>query len=490
MRLEQAFSMIQDIDAEVISQNLTWNSINMWPLMRQCLWFELIQATELTGKRRSANTVATVQTRTVNRIAEEIGAFRNRPPTTGMEATAFISRPVYLQALPNANLFDRILDPLIFCMAPGSLHEKYYVAPWPKGSKLSYPAALLRPFRFLCPEIPEAHRSFLVLVARKAGIRPKRLLWRYGKGLKAFDRWLKEARHFFDSRKNLKTVYLTSWYFPDMMALVAAARERGIKTIEVQHGKQGKLQAMYSGWRIPEASYQMMPDIFWNWGKPSAEHILATSADRRSHRPIVGGYPWLDYYRQYIFNTTTLANQGKKKRVLITIQSPQADNRQPIPNFMVDFLRDSSSDVHFLFRCHPNHQSAAEYCRRRLSELPPDLYDIDDGRGNLYDQLISATHHITAYSSCCYEAAAFGVPTLLFGADALTIYSDEIESGTFSWTSGRASDLRTWLEMENPPDGKINSEYINSSLEHTAAILRRAEFGEFEYHAIEGHSVV
>ena len=32
------------------------------------------------------------------------------------------------------------------------------------------------------------------------------------------------------------------------MGLIAAAKEQGIKVIDVQHGKQGSFQAMYSGW--------------------------------------------------------------------------------------------------------------------------------------------------------------------------------------------------------------------------------------------------
>ena len=64
--------------------------------------------------------------------------------------------------------------------------------------------------------------------------------------------------------KKLKEMCLTSWYFPDMIGVCAAASELGIKAIDVQHGKQGKYQAMYSGWtKIPESGYALMPDNFW-----------------------------------------------------------------------------------------------------------------------------------------------------------------------------------------------------------------------------------
>jgi hypothetical protein len=370
---------------------------------------------------------------------------------------------------------------------PGdSLNAKYYVAPWPEQLQLSFSAALLRPFNLLTsfPGLPQAHRASLTCLARDAGIEPNQLLWRYERSLRAFDHWLQAARRFLDSRKKLKTIYLTSWYFSDMMALVAAARERCIKTIEVQHGKQGKFQAMYSGWRIPEEGYQMMPDVFWNWGEPSAEHILASSPNRLIHRPIIGGFPWLDYFCQHVSKHNVANHIKTGKRVLVTTQEPQGDNNQSIPDFFLEFLRENPSDISFIFRCHPNDRRGAEYCRYRLSELPTEIYTIDDGSSNLYDILISATHHITAYSSCCYEANAFGVPTLLFGADARAIYSDEIESGLFSWALGSAKDLASWLESGSSDKDMTDRRYIRSSLENTAAILRNAEFGHFEYHAI------
>ena len=269
-----------------------------------------------------------------------------------------------------------------------------------------------------------------------------------------------------------------------MMALIAAARERGITTIDVQHGKQGKFQAMYCGWHIPGDGYELMPNIFWTWGKPSAEHILASSPDRSIHRPIVGGFPWLDFYSRHV-SSESISNPHfttPVRRVLITVQPPQGKNLQPIPDFLLDYLSQHPSDVLFTFRCHPNDRNGQNYCSKRLSGLPRNLYTVEDGYGNLYDSLASSTHHITAYSSCCYEASAFGVPTLLFGEDAKAIYNDEIMKGFFSWTSGDARDLAFWLDKVKPGQDMRCSRYISSSLECTSSILRKAEEGIYDYY--------
>jgi hypothetical protein len=486
MRLEEAFNKVVEVEARIFAGNPVSDLTYFWPLMRQCLWLELIQQAKTHSGSHAANKGSSIIRRISNRIVSRAIAISRRPSSIGEETTAFISRPVYLQRLPDGCLFDRIVDPLVFCLPNSCIYSKYYLAPWSIESRLSYQASLLRPFSSFYQEIPQDHRSLLALIACWADIDVQNLLFRYSNNLSHFYSWLLAARHFFDNRKNLRNIYLTSWYFPDMMALIAAARERGITTIDVQHGKQGKFQAMYCGWHIYGEGFQLMPNIFWNWGKPSAEHILTSSPDRMIHRPVIGGFPWLDYYSRNVRKESTPNPRitAPARRVLITVQSPQGKNIQPIPDFLLDYLSQHPPDVVFVFRCHPNDPNGPDYCRHRLSALPRSLYTIDEGHSNLYDSLISSTHHITAYSSCCYEASAFGVPTLLFGEDAQAVYNDEIKNGLFSWTPGVARDLASWLDKVKSVECMCNGGYISSSLEQTSAILRNAEEGSYDYYFI------
>ena len=480
MRLEDAFSRILDVESRDIARDLSWYAIKVWPLVRQCLWFELTQVKGKAENTRAVVKATSFKQRVFDGVSAATSAFLSSPQASGDEATAFISRPLYLQALPNGVLFDRIVDPLAFCMPSNIIHSKYYVAKWPKRSRLYYSAALLRPGFQLSLKVSKEHRAALFHVACAAGIDPQQLLLRYAQSLRAFGGWYSEGQKFFEGRRHLKTLYVASWYFPDMMGLIAAAKEWGVKTLDLQHGKQGKFQAMYSGWRIPDEGYQMMPDVFWCWGMPSAKHILESSPNRKFHRPLVGGHPWLDYYRRHISSKTAYGRRSTKKYVLVTIQPPQADNIEPIPDFLLDFLSDRPKNVYFIFRCHPNDKNGLEYCRGRLPEFASDLYEIDIGYSNLYDQMLTATHHITAFSSCCYEAEAFGIPTLLFGADAYALYKDEIESGSFSWTAGSARDLTLWLETRAPESDKIGNPYIISALEHTRTIVQQVESGHLD----------
>ena len=51
------------------------------------------------------------------------------------------------------------------------------------------------------------------------------------------------------------------------MDIIASAKQIDISRIEVQHGKQGKFQAAYSGWNFfPNEGFLNMPDKFLDLG--------------------------------------------------------------------------------------------------------------------------------------------------------------------------------------------------------------------------------
>ena len=247
------------------------------------------------------------------------------------------------------------------------------------------------------------------------------------------------------------------------MAICAAASQHGIETIDIQHGKQGKYQPMYSGWtRIPSDGYALIPYKFWCWGEPSCKHIMSSCPDRKKHLPFVGGYPWIDYYKNNMTYESHQAVQAKIT-ILFTMQAHITINIDRIPNFIIDFLTISKSkDIHLIFRIHPNDHDGYTYCQKRLRGINQESYTIDDGKKNLYELFNSTTHHITAYSSCCYEARLFNIPTLLFGEESKEIYDEEISSKIFSWTDNNVEDICEWLASDSIKNLKAPFTYIDN----------------------------
>ncbi len=478
MKLEDAFAKIVDFDRRQLASHLMWQSFRTWPLLRQYLWFALTNSsperTEVTriGPLRHGvyylkrlHRAGAFLKRYWQGMHKYIFELLKRPPRAGDETVAFISRPIYLQRLPNGTLFDRIVDPLIYSLPQGVRYSKYYLTAWPKYAALHYPAYCLSHGHVKRESISADQEAFLKALAAESGLNALRLIEGYAENLGMFVRWYQIGMELFGSRPKLKVVYLPAWYFPYMMGIIAAARELGIRVVEVQHGKQGANQAMYSGWRVPAGGYEMMPDVFWCWGKPSCDHILAGDNLRTKHRPMIGGFPWLDYYRRHVARMHVAPKAGVDLTVLVTTQPKRGANVEPIPDFLIDYIRSNPVGVKLIFRCHPNDLQGLNYCRQRLAGLPASIYSTDSGQSNLYDSLLQATHHVTAYSSCCYEARAFGVPTILFGEDARTIYADEISRGEFAWTPGRLDDFVRWLASPKQEDDAQQMDYIVSSLE-------------------------
>lgn len=451
-------------------------AIQLWPLMRHVLWTELLRTSLANEQQRPAQRpgVASKARRLAAVLYHSLTqTFLRHQAEPSDETLLFVSRPVYLQYMGESNLhFDRIIDPLFSIARNHSSVAKIYIGHLPDDRRLLYPGFPLRPRSVR--HSAELERSVSLWgrdIARQAGVCEQDFVGQLVMALRGFERWYDTGKSLFRTMPRMKRLYLTSWYFPDMMGLTAAAKDAGIEVIDVQHGKQGKYQGMYSWWtKIPEDGYKMMPDRFWCWGRPSCHDILRASPDRTTHRPFVGGYPWIDWYRTFV--NPLVVRSASNRAILFTMQGPQGKSTEPIPDFIVNFLRDEQfSDWQIRFRNHPNFKEGLAYCEKRLASVDPSRFAIADQKRNLYDEFLEVTHHITGYSSCCYEAESFGVPTLLFGEEAQSIYEADIACGRFFWTSGVTGDLIRWLE--DPPESHVqqSDQYTESSLSLAASML-------------------
>lgn len=475
MDIRQAYTQIVELEMLQIATHIEYESVNIWPLIRHCLWFELVQAKPYKqGLFKNEDTSAwrsfLHHTHNLLDQAKNTDLFFSRDSNK-----AFFSRPTYLQLLPNGQLFDRIVDPLMFVSSGDFRFEKFYVSRRAQKGALRFPARTLipTPTKIYAP-VTSRDLDALKELASLAHLEVSRFLVRLSQALSSFIRWRDLGLKLFAKRPQIREIYLASWYFPDMMGIIAAAHEHGIKVIDVQHGKQGKYQAMYSGWQVPHpGGFKLMPDHFWCWGQRSCDHILRSDPDRINHRPFVGGFPWIDYYLKNISTEPMAERNTPRRTILITIQPPQSNNYEPLPDFIINYIVSGDHNDFFIIRCHPNDPNGVEYCKQRLSGVSTDVYDLDPGDVNLYEQFRKTTHHITAYSSCCYEASVFGIPTFLFGVDAYHIYRGDIEAGEFSWHVGSTAALTEWLDNQvaAPTGSWSDHKYIISSLSLARASL-------------------
>lgn len=471
MRHDEICSLLARLEQEYDVNEYELAGLKIWPLVRQSLWTELVrnEAAGASGHGRRYQPLKKLM-----RAAQLLQTRRHR--IADLTSSAFISRPTALQSLDKCGQkFDRIVDPLIFLAQKHGDVEKFYLNPDPASSTLVFDAKYMYPLSLAGHPINDPASAFVSSVFERAGVSSKKGMEAFSTAWESFYRWYRYGQAVFSNSNRLTCVYVVAWYFPDMMGLVAAARRQGLTTIDVQHGKQGRFHGMYGWWtKLPAEGYLMKPDYFWCWGAPSRDHIMAHSPERSHHLPFVGGYPWIGYYKDFLFlpEAQEKGRSSSSRRILFTLQPPAAGHTEPVPDFIIDFLNSHrATDWRLIVRCHPNFQDGLRYCSERLRSVPSDRYELQDGTSNLYDELLSVSHHITAFSSCCYEAQALGIPTLLFGEEARTMYAEEIASGEFSWTKGDTGFLADWLQQ--PSDGLAvrDQVYINGELSLAARQL-------------------
>lgn len=471
MRLKTAFEKIVKLDGNADFTGIVYLGIAVWPILRQCLWKNLNSA-QIYNKTKYEKS-GLILFHKLKLLLLNLKYFEWKKVKKNYNVTSiFISNPVHLQKLKNEESFDKIVDPLIYLLNPNINYEKFYISPFSFENKLSVSGKILLPLSIKKFSLPKNIREQIKHISTLSGIDDDKLLHDFNISLGIFFKWHSYGEKFFESRPNLKRLYVVGWYSPAIMGLVSAAKTRGIVTIDLQHGKQGLYQAMYNGWNQLKINngYKQMPDYFWTWGEPTKMHILGGDS-RKKHIPFVGGYPWIAYYLKY--EASQKIKQKDNKTILFTMQPAQGENIEPIPDFILKLLKKENIDFSIIFRRHPNDDNGEKYYYRRLAKIPKRFHIFDNCSDNLYDKLNSVTHHITAYSSCCYEAKIFGVDTLLFGTDALDIYHEEIKNDVFKWTIGEAEDVLKWLES-NKRKTKVelkSKEYIISSLQKASRYL-------------------
>lgn len=392
----------------------------------------------------------------------------------------FFSRSVYLEKVGSEMLFDRIIDPLYMTSIFNNQSIKIYVDNPILKNNLIFKGLNYFPNKFyFLSELDSNEYKKL----EKSGIFLLKLFVELNdlyeieelliKELKiSIQKYLiskKKSYKFLKKFTSIKKIFLPAWYFPDMMGIIASAKQLGISTIEVQHGKQGKLQAAYSGWNyFPENGFLNMPDTFWSWGKKSIHNILRSSPDRKFHKPVLGGYAWPIWYKTFIQNESNLDQIKKSKvKLLFTMQGNIGDtNDEQLPNSLLNLVKyyeqksnkTSEKIFELKIRIHPSKVNEDYfYLKKRLGELfYSELISYSSKLNcSFYDDLLWANHHITFYSSCALEALIFGVKSAVYGNEGYKIYEEEIKDKSITYLQDNTlEEILLWIDKGTYPAKK------------------------------------
>ena len=268
-----------------------------------------------------------------------------------------------------------------------------------------------------------------------------------------------------------KLVFLACYYYPKAMALINACKDLNIKTIDIQHGKQGRYHGMYTHWtKIPIEGYDLLPDYFWVWGKETKNNIKTWQPKSlKRNIPIVFGNAWLakwknnDFknlhrkYREY-FDYINLF----KNKILFSMQPID----KPLPRSLIDSMNKQDNSYIFLIRLHKDQENQLDYFNDYLKKNTTANYElVNSSKIFLYALLKEINCHITCSSTVIYEALYFKVPSLIIHKDGYNLYENYIKKNIFYFAEGEKEISKRLRNIKKNKLEKEKVPYIETDLD-------------------------
>jgi hypothetical protein len=467
MRPNEIKECFRQIERDANVNDISLMGICAWPLIRSVLYSEFSKSPSLKNKTGLSSLGKILRQsfhHGVNSIFRVKRKFIARENNNQVKILAFGHSPHYTKVNGQKHRSDRIMDPVTSLFGTTG-YQKYVLGSLPLGHYID---------RNLSFRIRRHNGNFLLDGTLESGLLS--LLGKHGIDIESFNKLMAtqskvflgsylKTRKILEKNPEVKTVFLSVWYAPIMMGVTAAAREMSIRVVDVQHGAEISSHAMYCDWTdVPGGGYLTVPNNFWCWDENFEQTINNSFKNNENHLGIRNCPTWLNYRMNQIQRANLdLANQKLKSSykyvLLYTLQPPCFETPNRIPDFLIDFLKQENPDVQVCIRRHPNDPEDKGELRLFQDAKFNTAWSVVSSSEDLVHSLCASTHHLTRFSSVCYEAEKLGIPTLLFGPEALEFYSTEIQESRFHWTPGTSMDLRNFLIETKVRDRKLVADW-------------------------------
>ena len=455
MNLADANKQITKIEQNTNIDKIKIKELNGWPIVRTVL-YSILAEKGIKPEKPSSRSFTSHQIRRQIIISCAHYFSKSRIPKRSKlnsdTEVVFLCRASHQVSIKGHTAkFDRVLDPL-FNELNKNKQCQMYVLGIPKYKEYFFPKRHLARFgRFPAMEISGIVESGLKKELDSWQIDTNKFDESISRAEKDFSAGYFCAKKLFKENTKMEFLFTSVWYAAETMGYIAAAREIGIKVVEVQHAAEIYNHVMYFDWtKTPDGGYELTPDRFMMWNDESSEIVNKSFAGGRKNTSVSIGYPWHDFYKFYgRVEIPPTSPPEFLKRVLFTLQTPTFESKKRVPEFIIEYMQRDHSDVHFNFRCHPNDLNAQQEIKDLNRFNLKTKFEVTSGSEDLIESLSRCNYHITAYSTVCYEAQIYGIPTLLFGSESAEHYRREIDEGVFQWTEGDAGSLAQFLGSDH-----------------------------------------
>ena len=237
-----------------------------------------------------------------------------------------------------------------------------------------------------------------------------------------------ELSYFKRLLRRVKPQLIIVSYFLDRAnnTLIAAGKQYGIKTMEIQHGIAGSVHSAYFKWtKFPRKGYAVFPDVFWTWGLSEASAIHSWNFSNTNYKLITipGGNVWLEAWRENLLEDFGISVLKYSKlvdknefNILLTLQLPT------IPEIFLELIKDSPKHYKWWIRIHPSLMSDFRYYDSIFSNMTDKVDFKNASEYPLFSILPNVNLHVTDFSSVAIEAAQFGVKTIFVSEDSAWLF--------------------------------------------------------------------
>lgn len=266
-----------------------------------------------------------------------------------------------------------------------------------------------------------------------------------------------------------KAVFFACYYSPKTMGMIRACKKLNIKTIDIQHGKQGKYHAMYNHWtKVPKGGYELLPDIFWAWGEESKQNILKWMPDNTPHRVVVGGNRWLSKWIDGISYGNNYKDEDfyrklgmYERKILVSLQTID----EPVPENLIEAMKLSPKSWIWMLRLHPQMKDRRDEIISNLKGVNINIEIDMSTKLLLYNLLKIADYLVTCWSSVCYEALVFETHSIIIHKNGMNLFEEYIKEGLFSYAETKEDIIDIIKKDKRSFKYKEACPYIETSIE-------------------------
>jgi hypothetical protein len=355
---------------------------------------------------------------------------RNASVRAGTEAV-FFSDGVSFVRLDDA-WFDRVVDPVMQALEERGHHTlkltplSYLHIPRHVPSRFIQPAIdrikVTATFRSAPIELPEFEK-FQDMARELLGDIAPTLKWLSVQAarLQGLAQWFGRV---FD-RAGASHAFVNTYYSLEGLAFVQAARRRGMRSVDLQHGIQGPHHIAYARWaNTPSRGYSTLPDEFWVWGEEEVATIDAWRSGCATHVARTTGNFWLQRWfddadplvASYLQQARALRGSRPQVMVCVVWGVPEEETTK-----LIEAAKLCGSSIAWWWRLHPVMADQKDEFARRLESNGLDGSQVRQATDlPLFALLRFADLNVAHSSTVIREAADLGVPSVItsdYGAE-------------------------------------------------------------------------